>query len=154
MSKQQLIEAAIDAHNSLMQVLVGLPDEVMLARAFGDWSIKHVVAHIAGWQRLNTDMMQRIVAGQHPIPEGADYSDDDKMNATFAAEADAQSPVDVVAEHITAFNLLIAAADALPEERFAEGRICAQMLEGNGITHVLEHLTEIRAHLAELRRSG
>ncbi|MBI5288212.1 MAG: maleylpyruvate isomerase N-terminal domain-containing protein [Chloroflexi bacterium] len=148
MSKQQLIESAIEANNELTRMVAGLSDEVILSRTFGDWSIKHVLGHIAGWQRLNTEMMHRIASGQPPIPEGADYSDDDNMNAAFAAEADAQSVVDVVAGHVAAFNLLVAAADALPEERFAEGRMCAKMLQGNGIDHVHEHLAEIRAYLA------
>ena len=148
MSKDSLLTEATAAYNDLIATVEPLDDATISERAFGDWSIKHLLAHIAGWQRLNAEMIQRIARGQHPIPDGADYSDDDKMNAAFAAEADRQTPAEVIATLRESFTQLTAAATALPEERFTENRLSAQMLQGNAITHVHEHLTEIRAHLA------
>ena len=148
MSKDSLLIEATAAHNDLITAVEPLDDATLSERAFGDWAIKHLLAHIAGWQRLNAEMIQRIARGQHPIPDGADYSDDDKMNAAFAAEADRQTPAEVIATLRESFTQLTAAATALPEERFTENRLSAQMLQGNAITHVHEHLTEIHAHLA------
>jgi hypothetical protein len=136
----------------MVVVLASLDEAARLDQAFDDWSIKQMVAHIAGWQRLNTEMMKRMATGEHPVPDGADYGDDDAMNASFAAAADGATPAVVTADYITAYNEFLRAAEALPEERFADGRFAAQVLQGNGIDHVREHLAEIRAFVADRAR--
>jgi hypothetical protein len=135
------------ANAELQRVLEPLDDATMSVVAFGDWNMKQLIAHVAGWQRLNAEMMQRMARGEHPIPEGEDYNDDDRMNAGFAAETEGKTAAEVIQSARGALDSFTRAAEALPEERFADNRFATKMLQGNGIDHVREHLAEIEVHL-------
>jgi Mycothiol maleylpyruvate isomerase N-terminal domain len=150
MSKQTAIADARAAHAELLAAVEGLDDAALSTVFVGEWGVKHVIAHIGGWQRLNGAMMERMARGEHPIPAGENYDDDDAMNAGFAAEAAAGSGPDAVRALRASFERFISAAAALPEERFEDGRFAGQMLAGNGVTHVREHIVEIAAYRATL----
>ena len=152
MSKQSAISDARFAFGKLAAAIDGVDDAAMSAVFVGDWGVKQILAHIGGWQRLNGEMMERMALGERPIPDGEDYGDDDVWNARFAREASASSGTDAVPALREAFARFIAAAEALPEERFADGRFAAQMLAGNGVAHIEEHLPAIVEYLARLEK--
>ncbi len=147
MSKQSAISDARFAFGELLAAVDGLDDAAMSATFVGEWGVQQILAHIGGWQRLNGEMMERMARGEHPVPEGEDYGDDDAWNARFAAEASG-SGEDAVRALRESFARFIAAAEALPEERFDEGRFAAQMLAGNGVAHIGDHLPEMLAYRA------
>lgn len=147
MSKSDLLAAAEASNVELFSLIASLDEATMSRAAFGEWSAKHVLAHIAGWQRLNAEMMERMARGEHPIPDGEDYGDDDRMNAGFAAETEGKSAAEVVQSARDTFDRFTFAIDALPAERFEDGRFAAQVVQGNGIDHVREHLVEIRLEM-------
>ena len=102
----------------------------------GEWGVKQIIAHVGGWQRLNGEMMERMARGEKPIPDGEDYSDDDAMNARLRGGRGGGLGGRRGAALRESFERFIAAAEALPEERFDEGRFAAQMVAGNGVSHV------------------
>jgi hypothetical protein len=148
MSKQSLIADASAALNELLDSVSRLDEAAMSERAFGEWNIKQMLAHIGGWQRLNAEMLERIALGEHPVAGGMDYGETDVWNARFAAEASTRAAADAIGSLHADYNRLLEAAHALPDERFTEGRIAERILAGNGIAHVREHLAEIHDHLA------
>ncbi len=143
MSKQSAVSDARFAFGELVAAVDGMDDGALSTVFVGEWGVKQILAHIGGWQRLNGEMMERMARGEHPIPDGEDYGDDDAWNARFAAEASAGSGADAVRALRESFARFIAAAEALPEERFEDGRFAAQMLAGNGVAHIEEHLPAI-----------
>jgi hypothetical protein len=149
-SKQSSVSDARFAFGELVAAIDGLDEAALSATFIGDWGVKQIIAHIGGWQRLNGEMMERMARGEHPIPEGENYDDDDLWNARFASQASAGSGADAARGLRESFRRFIAAAEALPEERFADGRFAAGMLSGNGVSHVEEHLAEIVAYRSSL----
>lgn len=143
MSKQSAISDARFAFGELVAAVEGLDDAAMSNIFVGEWGVKQILAHIGGWQRLNGKMMERMARGEHPIPDGEDHTDDDVVNARFAAEATAGTGANAMLALRESFARFIAAAEALPEERFEDGRFAAQMLAMNGVSHIEEHLPEI-----------
>lgn len=143
MGKQTAISDARFAFRELLAAVDGMNEAAMSTILFGEWGVKQIVAHIGGWQRLNGEMMERMARGEHPVPDGDDYGDDDAWNTRFAAEASAGSGAEAVRALRESFGRFAAAAEALPEDRFEDGRFAAQMLAENGVAHIEEHLPAI-----------
>ncbi len=112
----------------------------------GTWSVKELLAHISGWHEEMTAGLQRMARGERPTPEGVDYSDFDRWNATFAERA-AGSFAGERARLDRSFAAFRAAAEAVPGERFGEGKTVNTLLAGTGAHHYEEHLAELQSWL-------
>src|SRR5256886_17563774 len=64
----------------------------------GTWSVKDIVAHMAGWHREMAPALERLARGEKPIPEGVSYDDIDEWNARFTAAAKDTSVADVLVQ--------------------------------------------------------
>ena len=151
--KDTALQSLEDEYRNLRQALDGL-DVVQLERGFLDgWSAKDIVAHILGWARESTMMLERMARGERPAPEGTDYSDPDAWNARFALQMKPISPQTVVAAWQQSHMNFVRAARALPDDRFAakeDGKpsTATRILEGNGYVHYKEHA----GHIGEWRK--
>ena len=116
---------------------------------YGDWGVKDILAHIAGWHHQMTGAMERMARGEKPTPEGVDYSDADGWNARFAAAMNAQSASTVVADLQQSFANYMRAARGIADDRFGEGKTVNRLLEGSGYGHYREHLPEIKEFAAK-----
>ena len=112
---------------------------------YGDWSVRDILAHVAGWHREEIAMLERMARGERPVPESADYTDDDAWNARFVAKWRAASAGEVLAELKATKEAYVAAASWLPEERFEEGRTAHRLVQQGCTEHYREHTDEIRA---------
>jgi hypothetical protein len=145
------IQRVRDEYDQLLASVAGLDEAALTARGIGDWGVREVLAHIAGWFSVDAELMRRIAAGEHPLPGGVEaYGSGETRNPEFAREASAKPASAVITELDAAFEEFIAAAEALPEERFAEGRMSQRILQGNGWEHMSEHRAEIEAYRAML----
>ena len=144
MSREELLKTLDTEFASLLSSFEGLDDEDMTRVWFGEWGVKEILAHVAGWHREMTGAFERMARGERPVPEGVDYSDPNPWNARFA-QAQRMTPVIEVVEELRASKeTFVAAASQLPEDRFEEGRAAYRILHATGIDHYREHAPQIR----------
>jgi hypothetical protein len=95
--------------------------EMLLPGVMPGWSVKDVLAHVAGWDRRGTRWIVDAARGLNPeIPEpGATWADLDAINARdYAAHRD--RPLDgVLRELAESWPPLLEAIEALREEQLA-----------------------------------
>ncbi|MDO8612772.1 MAG: ClbS/DfsB family four-helix bundle protein [Dehalococcoidia bacterium] len=144
MSKDALLREMEAGFADLLSTVDGLSEEQMTRVWYGNWSVPDILAHIAGWHREEIAMLERIARGERPVPESADYTDDDAWNARFVAKWRAASAGEVLAELKASKEAYVAAAGRLPEERFKEGRTAHRLVQQGCTEHYREHAGEIR----------
>lgn len=130
--------------SALLEAVEGLTDEQMVKPWYGDWSVRDILAHIAGWHHEMDDGLDRISRGERPTPEGVDYSDENAWNARFVETWASASPAAVVAELKASKELFESAARLVPENRYEQGRAAYRILRGSGADHYREHAPAIR----------
>jgi hypothetical protein len=68
----------------LLEQLIGLDEETLTQRpVFDDWTAKDLLAHVAGWDEVFTERVERILAGREAEIIGVDV---DARNAALHAE--------------------------------------------------------------------
>jgi len=144
MSKDALLREMEAGFADLLSTVDGLSEEQMTRVWYGDWSVRDILAHVAGWHREEIAMLERMARGERPVPESADYTDDDAWNARFVAKWRAASAGEVLAELKAIKEAYLAAAGRLPEERFEEGRTAQRLVQQGCTEHYREHADEIR----------
>lgn len=113
----------------------------------GDWSLEHLLAHMAGWYREMTPAIQRAGRGERPTPEGVDYSDADGWNSKFAQQA--KQGKAALKDFDAAYQAYLEAGKALPDNLFGtdpeRGRplIGNRLLQASGIGHFKEHQEQL-----------
>ena len=145
MSREELLATLDREFAELLAAVDGLSDEQMTRVWFGGWSLRDILAHIAGWHHEMDDVLARIGRGERPVPEGVDYSDADAWNARFVDTWRNASPSAVVEELIASKESFVTAARQVPEDRFEEGRAAYRILHNTAIDHYREHAPAIRA---------
>jgi hypothetical protein len=153
MDKQTAIKQVEDGFAQLQEAVNGLDDRAISTVMYGEWSIKDILAHIAGWQHESAAMLERMARGERPAPEGTDYSDPDAWNAKFAAAMKPQNASTVLADLQQSFATYIRAARSIPEDRFGEGKTVNRILDGNGSGHYKEHLPAIKEYRSSLTKN-
>ena len=97
MDKQTTLQGAQNGFDELLAAVQGLDEQAMTRTFFGDWSVKDILAHLAGWQHEMAGSMERMARGERPTPEGVDYGNADAWNASFATAMKPQSAATAVA---------------------------------------------------------
>lgn len=146
MQKHEHIGRARREFAGLMDAITGMDEQALTAPGIGEWSVREVLAHITGWALIDTGIMRRLARGERPLPEGEEYDTGDTRNAGYAAEAASKSAATVSAELRAAFDAFIAAVEAVPEERFTEGRTAQRIMQESGCEHLKEHRAEVAAY--------
>ena len=144
MSRDELLDKVDAGFDDLMAAVSGLTDKQMSQPWFGEWGVRDILAHVAGWHREMVGAFERIAAGERPVPEGTDYSDADKWNAKFSEAKRSAKALDIITEVKASQKAFVDAARRVPEDRFAEGKTANRILHTTGIDHYLEHLPAIR----------
>jgi hypothetical protein len=150
MDKQSTIARVEKDFAELLQVVEGLDEAAMSKRFYDAWSAKDVLAHIAGWHTTMVRAMERMARGEKPTAEGEDYSDSDGWNARFASAMAPQNATTVVAALRQSFANYVRAAQAIPDERYGEGKTINRLLETSGYGHYAEHLPALREYRTSL----
>jgi hypothetical protein len=144
MDKQTALAELQSEFQNVLAAVDGLDEPAMSAPFLGTWNAKDVLAHLAGWHLQMTAAMERMARGERPTPEGVDYSDSDAWNARFASALHAQSATTVLAELKQSFANYLRAAQAIPDDRYGEGKTVNRLLETSGTGHYKEHLPELQ----------
>jgi hypothetical protein len=127
----------------------------------GQWSIKDIVAHIAGWRRRTVARLRAAARGEGepPTPWPAHLPTDDEINAWLHAASRDLPVSEVLRESRQVFDDMMAAVEALPEEGLLEpGRFTwmgGQPLSAAALFGHFheEHEADMRGWLAR-RRAG
>lgn len=149
MDKQSVLNELQSAFDELVASFKGLDERAMNVVVLGTWSVKDILAHIAGWQHEMTGALERMARGEKPAPEGVNYSEPDPWNMRFAAGMRTQNATTVVADLQQSFATYKRAAAAIPDDRYGEGKTVNRLLDGGGYGHYREHLPEIKALTAK-----
>jgi hypothetical protein len=143
-NRDELIAELNETFESLLGEVQDLSDEQMAKVWFGEWGVREILAHVAGWHWEMAPALERISRGERPVPEGVDYNDADSWNAKFSRRAAGKKGAEVLEDLRASKGAFVAAALKVPEDRFDEGRAAARMLETTGFGHYKEHSTQIR----------
>jgi hypothetical protein len=147
--KHELLTRAAREYKAFHDALHGLNEDQMTERWLGDWSIREVVAHIAGWQRELTPALGRLARGERPIPEGVDYQDVDRWNAKFAAAVPDGAVANLLLDLDACHERFMLAADAIPDARYRVGSAAYRIVDQCTAHHYNEHTQQILAWRVE-----
>ena len=150
MDKPTVLAKTEAGFTELLAALKGMDEAAMSRRFYGEWNVKDILSHIAGWQHEMAAGMERMARGERPTPEGTDYTDADGWNARFAAGMRSQHGDTVIASLRQGFATYMRAARAIPDDRFGEGKTVNRLLEASGYGHFEEHLPALKEYRASL----
>ena len=142
--KQTTLKLLDEEYQSFRQLIDGLEGAALTRVWFGSWSVKDIVAHVLGWQREMTEALRRMARGEKPTPEGVDYSNTDEWNAKFAAAMQGIDARTVIAAWQQTHMTFARAAQAVPDDRYGEGKTVNRLIEASGWGHYREHAPAIR----------
>jgi hypothetical protein len=144
-TKQDLLNEAARQYREFYEAIHGLNEDQMTEPWLGTWSVRDVIAHIAGWQRELGPALMRLGRGERPIPDGVTYDDVDAWNEKFAA-AKRETPVaEVLLELDRTHEDFMHAAAEVPAERYVPGKTAWKIVDLNSAHHYKEHGDQIRA---------
>jgi hypothetical protein len=143
--RDDLLLTAAREYKGLHEALHGLNEEQTAEVWLGSWSIREIVAHIAGWHREMLPALQRIARGERPLPDGVRYDDVDAWNARFAAGARDRAIADLLLDLDRSHEDLMQAAARVPAERFERGKTAYRIVDQISAHHYREHADQVRA---------
>ena len=141
--KEEVYSQLEAARKELMAVVDGLTPDQMAIPVFADWSVKDILAHIASWEEYALPDFKRVARGHMPALASFREPEVDKWNALLMSLR-RNFPLDQVMYELEANRkATIAALDALPEERLAQGQF-ARIWATIAAVHDREHSEDIR----------
>lgn len=143
--KDELLARAAQEYHAFRAAIDGLGEDRLTEAWLGEWSIRDIAAHIAGWQRELRPALERLARGERPILAGVRYDDVDAWNAKFATERGPAAVRDVLRELEGTHEAFLRAAAGVPDGRFQPGRTAYTMVDLNSAHHYKEHGDQIRA---------
>jgi len=145
-TKEELLNSAAREYKAFHETIQGLNEEQMTEVWLGTWSVRDVVAHMAGWHRELGPALERLARGERPVPDGKNYETEvDAWNARFAASKQNTPVADVLLELDESHEYFMHAAAQVPEARFVEGKTAWKIVDLNSAHHYKEHGDQIRA---------
>jgi hypothetical protein len=144
--REEVCSLLEQAHRELLAAIDGLTPEQMAIPVFADWSVKDILAHIVSWEEYTLLDFQRVARGHVPALASFRQRDVDNFNAVVMSLR-RNFPLDQVMYELEANRkATIAALDAIPDERLAQGqfaRIWATITAGHDHEHA-EHIRKWR----------
>ena len=155
MNAAELI-ALIRATSTRMELLLAQLSvaEINQSGAIGVWSVKDALAHIAFWERYETNIIRDAMRGATPVLVADDETE--RSNASVVAQYYQRSLAAVIAEWQQAREDLLeeiaelTEADLNDTDRFAwsNGVTLLEHIAASSYDHEQEHIEQIRAWMA------
>lgn len=144
-SRDELIQRLDAAYQDYRSAVEGLDEHHFEEKWLdGQWGAREITAHITGWLGQLSGGLERMSRGEKPQPEGVDWSDSDRWNATFASHAKGKKHEQILQELEHGMDSFKKAALMLPEDRYGEGKTANRLFDGAGIVHFKEHADMVR----------
>ena len=156
MKKRDVPASLAAARAELLAAIEGLSEEQMTrVPVAGDWTLREILAHIAGWAVWDLAAIRGVLAGD--TPDFAAIQDVDVFNAGLVAEREGWPPSQILGEMEEAHDAMLELLAGLPEnEILDEGRFrgpywrsLAEWLQV-AWEHEQEHAEQIRAWREEM----
>lgn len=147
---ERLLERLDRARRAMQAVLTDIDTE---AEIYPQWTIKHILAHIGGWDEVATAALRAHAAGDTPALLA--IRGIDAYNDYLVAQCDTDTYEQVVSNWKLARRQFKAAISEMPPERLREPLLLPWGGEGNIARivailtdHEKEHATDILAFLS------
>lgn len=165
-TKKQFITKLLHERDKFELLLnrVGFTRRMTMKGVTGHWSIKDIIAHISAYEQYIGDRLNEIMHRETYVPckthnaleafrdefgypdFGSPLLDDDTANA-WVFEKYRNIPLEeLVAQEIQAFNAIIAALEALPEDTIKQHNLLERVAD-NTYHHYRDHIRDIRTWL-------
>lgn len=166
MSRKQFISKLLHERDRFELLLnrAGFTRRMTMKGVAGHWSIKDIIAHILVYEQYIADRLNEILHHVAYVPcktqnaleafldefgypdFGSPLLDDDTANA-WVYEKYRNIPLEeIVAQEIQAFNSIVSALEAMPEESIKRHNLLGRVAD-NTYHHYREHIRDIRAWL-------
>jgi|SRR5215469_14039470 len=155
-----LFEKLIQERTLLLDAITTLPEALLDEKGVvGEWSIKNVLAHLTGWERIVEDFLpDRLATGIRPAVFSIMSADEDAWNAQQVASGEHLTPKEQLGEFERARQALVQVLDDAGEEALNrqcpwpewQGTLATYILEQVG-DHECEHREAVLAAVERLR---
>ncbi len=113
-----------------LDAIGGIPEDKMTVAAFGTWSVKDVLCHLASWEQFAVPDLQRISRGQIPQLATLRLEEVDEWNAGLMRSRNLFSLPQVMFELEESHRQFIDTLNAQPEGVFAAGQMVRMLTDG------------------------
>ena len=130
------------------------PDRLTTPGPMGEWTFGDMAGHLLGWRNRTIRRLEAAGRGEGEPPEAwpAELDDDDRINDWIREEHADRTATDLVADYDASYDRLIAALEALPEDKLTDA--AAFPWVGDALVNVdftghlqEEHVPSVRAWL-------
>lgn len=153
MEKSEVLNTLETKHDEFRARIADLPEDAYEERFLGEWDLRDLLTHMAGWWTEMTGGIERVSRGERPTPEGVSYRDSDAWNAQFTVVKQPDKGA-ALRNWDDAYRGYADAARELDESLYGvdpesgRERIGNRLLDGAGIHHFDEHRPQIEEWLA------
>ncbi len=113
-----------------LDAINGIPEEKMTVDAFGSWSVKDVLCHLASWEQFAVPDLQRISRGHIPQLATLRLEEIDDWNAGLMRSRSLFPLPQAMFELEESRRQFIDALNALPDNLFAAGQMVRRLTAG------------------------
>ncbi len=128
--KSDAIAGLEAARKETLDSINGIPEEKMAIAAFGSWSVKDVLCHLASWEQFAVPDLQRLSRGHIPQLATLRLEEIDDWNAGLMRSRNLFSLPQAMFELEESRRQLIDALNAQPEGLFATGQMVRMLADG------------------------
>ena len=128
--KSDAIAGLEAARKETLEAINGIPEEKMSAVAFGSWSVKDVLCHLASREQFAVPDLRRISRGHIPQLATLRLEDVDDWNAGLMRSRNLFPLPQVMFELEDSRRQFIDALNAQPEGVFATGQMVRMLSDG------------------------
>ena len=128
--KSDAIAVLEAARKETLAAVDGIPEEKMATPAFGTWSVKDVLCHLASWEQLAVADLQRIGRGHIPQLTTLRREEVDDWNVGLMRSRNLFPPPQAMFELEDSRRQFIDALKALPDGLFASGQMVRMLADG------------------------
>ncbi len=113
-----------------LDAIDGIPEEKMTVAAFGTWSVKDVLCHLASWEQFAVPDLQRIGRGHIPQLATLRREEVDDWNVGLMRSRNLFPLPQAMSELEDSRRQFIDALNAQPEGVFAAGQMVRMITDG------------------------
>ncbi len=150
--KRELIDSLLAARSSILELVLALSPEQRDVVFLGEWSVKDLLAHLAGWDITNLQAVKQILEGVYPSFFQHYDKDWHTYNASLVDQYKIEPFEALLAELDDSHRQLTTYLDALP----ASDILNAKVLRASGRSVTIRNLLKAEAadesrHALQLR---
>ncbi len=128
--KSDAIAALETARKETLEAIEGIPEDRMAAAAFGTWSVKDILCHLASWEQFGAADLRRVGRGHVPQLATFRLEDVDDWNGWLMRTRNMFPLAQVMFELEDARKNFLDALNALPDGLFAVGQMVRMLTDG------------------------